>query len=109
MGTIDPWSSSWLASAKRWAKTRRSLAKARQRRRAPKTCSTTTRRRRPAHRRADPVRRRETMFKLILLIIAAVIGRLLIESAGWMPVYSDEAPMLGTTIGATVLTLIDWA
>lgn len=48
------------------------------------------------------------MFKLILLVVAALLSRVVLDNYGWLPT-DESAPMLGVTVGATVLTLIDWA
>jgi hypothetical protein len=49
------------------------------------------------------------MFTHILLVLFALVARLVGDAYGWFPEANSDAPMLGVTIGATVLTLIDWA
>src|SRR5688572_8731258 len=48
------------------------------------------------------------MFTKILLVIAVIAVKLTDVTYQWLP-QGEDGLMLGTTIGATVLTLIDWA
>ena len=48
------------------------------------------------------------MFTKILLVIAVVAIKLSDVTFQWLP-QGEDGLMLGTTIGASVLTLIDWA